>query len=354
MNGTQLYYAAMCALIPFAMALVVFAYLYLTRERIDAGSVKYAIDHLPMGIAFYREDGLLLLVNEAMQTLSMRFMKKRLMNGKDFHAFLFSPREGATFTVSGMEDAFLLVDGDEVWTVRRNLTEADGRRVYQLIAYDTSELYAREQELSAQVRKLHDAEEKLKNYQEQVETLAEGEAYLATKERIHDRLGQMLLSNRYYLTEPDAGLTLGGLLDAWKSTIEELVPDSEQREDRPEQSVLIKPLADAAAALGATLHVTGEFPGDHMRLRRLVISAARICITNAVRHGMADEITFAFEDAQPDGTLTFRISNNGRVQEDFKEGGGLKNLRADVEKEGGTVTYETSPRFAVVVTVPVV
>ncbi|MBQ6902986.1 MAG: hypothetical protein IJQ26_00555, partial [Lachnospiraceae bacterium] len=354
MSRMQVYDAALVALIPLILFAVVLAYVYLTRERIDASSVKYAIDHLPMGIAFYREDGLVLLVNEAMQKLSRRFMGKSLLNGKEFYAFLTVPPPDASFTVSGHAEAFLLIEGNDVWTIRQSRTETGGRRVCQLIAYDTSELYAREQELSGQVQKLHETEKALKHFEKQVETLAEGEAYLATKERIHDRLGQMLLSNRYYLTEPGAELTLQTLLDAWRSTIEELVPDTKQVADRPEQNAFIKPLAEAAAALGAVLHVTGEFPAEHVRVRRLVISAARVSINNAVRHGMADEITITFENRHADGTLMFRISNNGRVREDFTEGGGLKNLRADVEKEGGTVTYETAPRFAVIVTVPFV
>ena len=354
MSRMQVYYATLVVLIPLFLFAVVLAYLYLTRERIDASSVKYAIDHLPMGIAFYREDGLVLLVNEAMQKLSRRFMGKSLLNGKEFYAFLTVPPPDATFMVSGHADAFLLIEGNDVWTIRQTRTEVGGRRVCQLIAYDTAELYAREQELSGQVQKLHETEKALKHFEKQVETLAEGEAYLATKERIHDRLGQMLLSNRYYLTEPGAGLTLNELLGSWKSTIGELTPVSEQPADRTDQNAFLRPLADAAAALGAVLHVTGEFPAEHVRLRRLVISAARICITNAVRHGMADEITIAFDIARAEGTLNFRISNNGRVQESFREGGGLKNLRADVEKEGGTVDYEISPRFAVIVNVPLV
>ena len=354
MNQTQWFHAALAVLIPFVLFMLVLVYLYLTRERIDASSVKYAIDHLPMGIAFYREDGLVLLVNEAMQKLSRRFMGKSLLNGKELYAFLTVPPADASFMVSGHADTFLLIDGSDVWTIRQSRTESGGRRVCQLIAYDTAELYAREQELSGQVRKLHETEKALKHFEEQVETLAEGEAYLATKERIHDRLGQMLLSNRYYLTEPGAGLTLNELLGSWKSTIGELTPVSEHPADRTDQNAFLRPLADAAAALGAKLHVTGEFPAEHARLRRLVISAVRVCINNAVRHGMADEITIAFDIARAEGTLTFRISNNGRAGEGFREGGGLKNLRADVEKEGGTVTYETEPRFAVIVTVPIV
>ena len=206
---------------------------------------------------------------------------------------------------------------EEMEYLKMTLKQEDTRILLELLIggtgmRDRNVRIALEEEEESRWTSVNPAADNSRNHeQDKADDPVHDEAYLATKERIHDRLGQMLLSNRYYLTEPDARLSLPDLLATWDDTMKELMFASRQREYRPERDAFIKPLTDAAAALGATLHVTGSFPAEHIRLRRLVISAARICITNAVRHGMADEITFAFEDAQPDGTLTFRISNNG-------------------------------------------
>ncbi|MBR0164825.1 MAG: hypothetical protein IJQ12_09150 [Lachnospiraceae bacterium] len=352
MNTLRWIYLATAAFIPLALYFFVLLNRRILRERIGNASVKYAMDHLPMGIAFYREDGLILLDNEAMQSLSLKLMHQRLMNGKDFHAFLLTAPAGSDFTSDGSAEAFHVISGEEVWMMQRDLRTEDGVPVVQLTAYDISELYARERELEGQVQKLRDTEAQLTQYQSRVRERAQTQAYLAAKERIHDSLGQVLLSTRYYLTEKDAKITQEEVLSAWEKTIDELDRFGTGDTKTPEEMSFLRPLEQAADALGATLNVQGHPSTDDVRMQKLVIACTRVAMINAVRHGDADEITLSFDDTGADAGWTFRISNNGRIPDVINEGGGLKSMRARVEKEGGTVSYETSPSFTVIVHVP--
>lgn len=353
MSAAQWFYAGLSVLIPLVLYLCVRAYRAAERGRLGNAGIKYAIDHLPMGILFCRDDGLVLLANEAMQALCRRLMKKSLINGKDFHAFLFRNASGGDFTVSGTEDDFLLVAGDEAWTVQRREAGDGKQRVFQMIAYDIGQLYERENALKRQVESLHEKQEHLKHYREQAGILAENEAYLAAKERIHDSLGQVLLATRYFLTEPDARLKAPELIALWEKTIDDLSEALGNGSMPAGRASVLKPLQEVAGALGVKLVVSGKPPAEDIRLNRLIVSCARVCIINAVRHGGADEITLEFEEVRADGTLLFRIGNNGRTQDTVEEGGGLKSMRSNVEKEGGTVEYETSPRFTAIIAVPV-
>lgn len=344
---------AVIALIPFGLYMAVLAYRYLTAGRLDNASVKYAMDHLPMGILFYGPNGIPLLVNETMQRLCRRMMKKGLTDGNAFHAFLFAKEADDTFRITGTGDDFLVFFEEEVWSFIRREVKTDRGQATQLIAYDAGGLYAREKELYRQVQLLHDTGESLKRYQEQVDELAANGAYLAAKERIHDSLGQVLIATRYFLTDPDARIQPQDLIASWKKTIDELTNAAGGEAESPEKESFLKPLEGAANALGAKLIITGRRPEEDIRLKRLMMSCARVCMINAVRHGAADEITIAVDEQSPDGRFTFRISNNGRVPEVFEEGGGLKSMRGNVEKEGGTVAYETAPRFTAVISVPV-
>ena len=353
MNRMQWMYTVASVLIPLVLYAGMLTQRLFAKRRLNPDSVKYTIDHLPMGILFYREDGLTLLVNEAMQSLSGQLMRQKIVNGKEFHEFLLSHPADARFTVSGDEDEFTLAADGATWSFRRSTVSAGKERVFQLIAYDTTELYEREVALYNQIRELNETQENLKHYQEQTDTLAANEAFLATKERIHDSLGQVLLATRYYLTDPEASITEEELATSWRTTLDELTHAAGGEQTTVVSATFVKPLEAAAKALGARLFITGTLPAQDVRLNRLIVSCARVCIINAVRHGAADEITIAFDEVPETGYCRFRISNNGRPADDrFTEGGGLKSMRANVEKEGGTVTYETSPRFTADIRVP--
>lgn len=352
MNPVQWGYLAPAIMIPVTLYAAVLLNSWFMRDRIGNASVKYTMDHLPMGIAFYREDGLILLANEAMHALSQALMHQRLMNGRDFHAFLLSAPAGAGFSSTGVEDEFLVIAEKKVWMLHRELHRDKSAVVVQLTAHDISELYAREQELAGQVKKLRDMEAQLIHYQARVEELAQTQAYLAAKERIHDSLGQVLLSTRYYLTEADAKITMEEVLSSWEKTIDELSRFRETDASSLKEMSFLRPLHDAAGALGAALIVQGHTVTEDVRLQRLVVGCTRVAMINAVRHGDADEITLSFDDTGQDAGCTFRISNNGRTPDTFSEGGGLKSMRARVEKEGGTVRYENAPHFTVIVSVP--
>ena len=76
-------------------------------------------------------------------------------------------------------------------------------------------------------------------------------------------------------------------------------------------------------------------------------------MTNAVRHAGAKEL---YVNLTCDGNRAYAvISNDGAVPEGkIIEGGGLASLRVRIRNFGGTMLIESSPKFALTVSVPIV
>ena len=181
---------------------------------------------------------------------------------------------------------------------------------------------------------------------------ARSEEYLATKVHIHDMLGQVLLSTRYYLTEQNVRVTEEELKASWQRVIGELqggqVVTSSAKE--PFAPDLRKALSDAATAIGLSLHTEGDFANASAALSREIVRAARVCMTNAVRHGAATKMKISLS-AQEEGRIrTIRFANNGLVPRDVTPGGGLKSLERRMEQAGGQITYEQGEEFTVILT----
>ena len=351
MSQTQrILYFVLSVMIPVVLTLLLLLQSYVEKNRIGRASVKYSIDHLSAGLMFYLADGRIIMINRTMNRLIRNVTGLLPLNGRRCLDLLRS-RAGEAGETEG-ESYFLISEGGTFYRFLLSKLSIRDTDVWQLTAVDITDLRETETELRVQTKELADAQQELAAYSLHAEERARNEEYLATKMRIHDSLGQVLLSTRYYLTEPKAHLTKEELLNAWKQVMKDLRGEGAEEKgekDRP-ASDLRTALTDAAQAMGLALTMEGDVENAGVSLSRFIVRAARVCMTNAVRHGAATKMTIALSEKQ-DGRRTVRFSNNGAPPQDLRPGGGLRSLEKRAEQAGGSVTYEFGEEFAVLVTV---
>ncbi|MBR2667580.1 MAG: hypothetical protein IKD96_05440 [Oscillospiraceae bacterium] len=316
------------------------------RHAITPAAIQETLNNMPMGLCFCLPSGQLLLVNRKMESLCQSITGEGLLSARRFWSLLSERGSGALTDEREWIRSARLPDGS-VWTFTREQLTVRGTTVIQMVATDTTQLHQAGLELQERNRQLIEMNRRLRSHSENVTALTRAEEILAAKVRIHDELGQTLLISRAYLTGA-AAAEPAQLLDMWRQNVALFYQKA-----RPQTTLdPVRQIEDAARAVGIRIVMEGTLPRDEPSVLRLFFAAARECLTNAVRHANASEITIRFQTRPLDYLAVF--TNNGVLPETdaIVEGGGLSGLRRQVEKAGGSMAVSARPVFALKVSIP--
>ena len=344
------------ALILYAMVsalLIVFAFYERRRYRkshLTADSIKETMDLLPEGIAFGETDGTVVFRNLAMDDLARRLTGKRLHNFFRFReAFPQAPEEAREQSQTGEREEQLQVrlpDWSAVWQLVVSQATCDDEPAMQMTAMDITRQSVAIHELEIKNEKLRDIQARLHLYNQQADRLISEQEILNARMAVHNEVGNVLLESRHYLQDP-ASFDEELLLQALKNTNTYLLREYE------EDDTVRDPLAGAietAQALGVDVLLTG-LPPEKEDERRLLAAVISECATNTLKHADGDQLRVAMERLGM--ASVWKVENNGRPpQGPIRESGGLRSLRALVEKEGGSMAVESVPGFRLTVTLP--
>ena len=110
----------------------------------------------------------------------------------------------------------------------------------------------------------------------------------------------------------------------------------------------IQILRKAADSEGVRLNILGQMPEDS-EYRQVFLWAASEPLTNAVFHAGARTLNVTLTETE--GERSMRFTNDGaRPTKPITEGGGLSSLRRKLESMGAAMGVESSPEFALTVT----
>lgn len=342
---------SICMFIVIMIAISVGAVIYMDRLRnsiITVNAIKEGTDDIPMGICYARKTGLPLLVNRMMYQLSLDIMGSALQNARHFWELLVYGElpEGFRRVKEGESPVVLFPNGD-VWTFFKEYVNLKSEEVVQVMAIDTTDLYKLSLELSEKNQALREMNIRLQNHSENVTELMRGEEILATKVKIHADMGSALMATRYYLSNPKGKEQVEELIKTWNYNISLLYNEAttEEKED------VFTHLNTAAEAVGVKINVDGRMPKNNIKAERLIVAAARECLTNTVRHGDGDCVNVRIREEHQYYHVEY--TNNGSVpQDDVKEGGGLLGLRRRVEDFGGEMKIISNPQFILILNIP--
>lgn len=333
----------------------------LWKSSITRFSVKESIDRLPMGICFSRTDGMILISNRSMNAVCQQISGGELQDAERFWEMLYGndPLQGAE-RLSMKGELLLKFPDGTVRSFHRDTIIIDGTPIVQLTVTDITELYLLTEKLQSQNEALDELNSRLRRYGENVAELVRKQEWLDTKVRIHGEFGQALLAARRFLAQPNSERTdydFKELLSQWSKNIAVL----RQGAVWDEEDHSLEELYEAARSIGITIKLDGNFPDSQISLagifpvsqnvRSLFVAAAAEALTNAVKHASATEFFIRIEETEQEYIAEF--TNDGkRPSGTITEGGGLSNLRRQVERAGGTMETRFEPEFSLFLKVP--
>ncbi len=325
-------------------------------------SIKESAESLPAGICFYEESGLVRLLNNEMNRLCILSVGKALLNGTDFWQRIASGEvEDGCVSLERGEKPIVEYEDGKVISFKRYAHDIDGRTVYEVVASDISERYRHTKELEKKLIELRERSRRLVAYGEGVEALMKEKELLAAKIRIHDDMGKILLATKRKLSQPMTQAERKELVWFWRTELSAL-RNTKKRTVKNNLEVIM----DAARLVGVDIDFRGDIPKTGTSNERMLTAAMHECLTNTVSHANGRKMMVVstngsnvsrsgLENGLASGceSYTIRISNDGEAPKgEIVEGGGLSGLRSLVERENGTMTITSLPRFELVIEMP--
>lgn len=315
------------------------------QRNLSRSAIKETVDMLPVGICFAKPDGMVVLKNLLADSLCHELTGGSLNDAMTFWNAVEACGEHRDQVI-----IVLLPSGRAFLCQRSEITVDDvpgGEPYIQIIASEITELCQITSQLREKNQKLLDIQSRMKAFGAMTQQLAMTEELLRARVSVHDEMGHLLLSGKYYLDRPGTS-DREKLLTMERFTHLSLMGEGEEPGGSAQDPV--NGALAAARAMGVTVSINGELPaGDPVR--KLLSQAIRECAANAVKHASGDrmDITIMSEGER----ITAILTTNGKpAREPIRESGGLLNLRRMIEAAGGTMTVSVEPQFTLTCLLP--
>ena len=316
------------------------------KNRITLMSIKEATDSLPMGILCSVPNGRILLVNPAMERFCRLLTGELLTDGANFAGKLHTGQFLQDCQVIDTPKPLVIrLSDNTVWTVTEEVIPYENIPIRAIMASDITDAYRKTQELKKmQERVLAQSAKLVKTNQEIVALTAEQEL-LAAKVKIHDELGQNLLSiKRLILSGYGTESEKADMMNRLRKNIDFLKGEADATPDEYELMI------GTAKRLGVDVVVSGDLPQTEP-IKHILAAGIHECFTNTLRHAHGNRLNVCL--AEDENLLTAVFTNNGDPPAgEIHEKGGLRLLRALVERAGGQMTLSASPHLSITLELP--
>ena len=308
------------------------------KSHMSPSAVREAVDLLPAGVCVSEPDGTVVLTNLKMNELSRTLTGGPLTDADRFRESIAqhgTVRDG---------DTLVHTPRGETWEFSEERLRLGDSEYRQMLAADMTAQYRVTAELREKNRRLKEVQARMKALAAHELELVTAREVMNARVTVHNQLGNVLLSGRYYLDHPES-MDDAELLRLLEYSSSFLLGEAEQPEPVPDT---LERAVQTARKIGVTVELQGAAPQDARR-RDLLARAVNQCAANTARHAEGDRLTVRLRES---GTqLTAVFTNNGRPPAGpIAETGGLAALRRTVEAAGGSMTVESAPAFRLILT----
>lgn len=312
------------------------------KRMVTESSIKEAMDEIPMGLCYFRQNGVSMLLNRRMAEISEIMCGKVLMTYDELSDMLKGRADWKE-----AEDIYRLPDGSFCRYAEEKIVTADGERFRAAYFYDVTELVHRKKELEAQNEELRRMSAQNRRLRENVGQLAKEEEILFFKTKWHDTMGEGLTAIRRRLLSSLPEKETDDALRSWSNAVTLIQKDNDDSDQRRDAA---GDLLRDAGALNIELHIRGALPAKK-ETEQVFILAIRNCLLNAAMHADATELYVDITEAEEGDMLS--VTNNGKAPAgEIIPRGGLINVMVYAERMGGRTQIKSIPRFELTVTLP--
>lgn len=327
----------------------------IVKDEITPSSIRKAMDNLPIGLSYVAENGTPLLTNRKMYQLAETITGSIYLNGEEFWNHI---SRGGVIEEPLIDLADQTDKSDQIiWKFTKEEFNYDGNSYYQITATDVTRLSRLADELVENNMALDKQITRLKILANEVEAIKREEEILASKIRLHDELGRNILAGNLLLSKSPAPEStsspasareeLNSVFEMWESLLLQLSRGIFSQGDYPINSkgTQMRQLLDASAALGCEVYFIGKLPRSE-QASHLILTAVKEAVSNAVRHGKADRLNVDLKEMGDCAVV--EIWDNGdalNAPVPVNEGGGLGNLRKQIESAGGHMEAKREKDF---------
>jgi hypothetical protein len=262
------------------------------KNEITPSSIREALNNLPSGLCFSDKNGMPLLTNRKMYQLAEeatgRFCRNAEVMWREVSGF-----EGQNGIVRLHNEDFPTFHWNDgkIWQFSRTELTLQNRSYLQTTATDITRLYRLTEELEKNNDTLDQQYKRLKNILGEIVRITQEEEILASKVKIHKKLGECLLSARRHLILKEPRKDISELFQQWRDAVKFM--ESTLKKEKTSDYAM-RELMEAAEALGCTITFEGGTKDDAGGYP-ILKNAIREAMTNAIRHAGANELTVKTE-----------------------------------------------------------
>ena len=312
------------------------------RQELRMGSIKEAMDTLPVGILFAKPDGEVLLANTAMLYFMDQHFGEQYRDANHLWQKLRTMEPTQMLKKIYVGDQLLFrIEKEGSFLVSREILQKKKRQYQQITVMDVTEEDRSAIELAEQQQILKEQSNRLRYILANLEAYQRQQVLTEVASQIHDLLGQritilqQILNNKRFTDYVSMIPLVNTLIRDMRENIQE----------NPRE--ILNTIIDTYSSIGVSINITGSLPAEYI-LARVFVSIIREGATNAVRHGHANVVSVHIEKQDDMQVLT--ITDNGiPPEETITFGTGLKGIRNKVERLGGLLVVKAQPQFTMVV-----